>query len=623
MSQDIQYINRDFTQLKQSLVDYIKNYYQNSYIDFGPSAPGNMFIDLAAYVGDVLSFYTDNQLQETLLAYAKEEKNILALAYSLGYKPKVTSTAQVVLDIYQLLPSDAANSYNPDYRYALQVLEGSVVNSNSNSSVNFITENLVDFKFSSSFDPTDVSVYSYYAGTNNPEFYLLKKQVNAYSGIKKSTTFSFGSPEQFSTVELVDDNIIKIENIVDSDGNVWYEVPYLAQDTIIDKSYNIPVNEPNYAQYRDSAPYMLRLKKVNRRFTTRFTNDTTLEIGFGSGVSSVQDELIIPNPDNVGLGLVDGISKFNTAFDPSNFLYTKEYGLAPSNTTLTVNYVVGGGPESNVPPDDLINAISLNTYVDSYGLNGGILNIVNESIRFNNSIGATGGGPGDSVEEIRLNALANFPTQLRGVTKEDYLIRTLSMPSEFGYISKAYVTQDYRVGIDVDRPSELLNSNPLALSIYILSNDINNKLTQASQAVKVNLKNYLEQFKMVTDAISIRDAFYINVGINFDISVLTGYNAQTVLLDCITRLQNFFDTNKWQINQPIIKSAVESIILSAPGVQTVRKLEFINKAGGNYSPYAYDLNAATLNGVIYPSIDPSIFEVRFPESDIYGRVIVY
>ena len=145
MSQDIQYINRDFTQLKQSLVDYIKNYYQNSYIDFGPSAPGNMFIDLAAYVGDVLSFYTDNQLQETLLAYAKEEKNILALAYSLGYKPKVISTAQVVLDIYKLLPSDAANSYNPDYRYALQVLEGSVVNSNSNSSVNFITENLVDF----------------------------------------------------------------------------------------------------------------------------------------------------------------------------------------------------------------------------------------------------------------------------------------------------------------------------------------------------------------------------------------------------------------------------------------------------------------------------------------------
>ena len=347
MSQDIQYINRDFTQLKQSLVDYIKNYYQNSYIDFGPSAPGNMFIDLAAYVGDVLSFYTDNQLQETLLAYAKEEKNILALAYSLGYKPKVISTAQVVLDIYQLLPSDAANSYNPDYRYALQVLEGSVVNSNSNSSVNFITENLVDFKFSSSFDPTDVSVYSYYASTNNPEFYLLKKQVNAYSGIKKSTTFSFGSPEQFSTVELVDDNIIKIENIIDSDGNIYYEVPYLAQDTIIDKSYNIPVNEPNYAQYRDSAPYMLRLKKVNRRFTTRFTNNTTLEIGFGSGVSSVQDELIIPNPDNVGLGLPYKRSLLTTAFSPSNFLYTDTYGIVPSNTTLTVRYLTGGGVNSN------------------------------------------------------------------------------------------------------------------------------------------------------------------------------------------------------------------------------------------------------------------------------------
>jgi len=623
MSQDIKYINRDFTSLKQSLVEYIKNYYQNSYIDFGISAPGNMFIDLAAYVGDVLSFYTDNQIQETLLAYAQEEKNILALAYSLGYKPKVTSTAQTVLDIYQLIPSDASNDYNPDYRYCLQVQEGSTVSSTSNPSVNFITENLVDFRFSSSLDPTNISIYSYYAGTSNPEFYLLKKQVQAYSGTKTSTTFTFGASEQFSTVELVDNQIIKIESIVDSDGNIWYEVPYLAQDTIIDKSYNIPVYEPNYAQYRDSAPYMLRLKKVNRRFTTRFTNATTLEIGFGSGVASTPDELIIPNPDNVGLGLVDGISKFNTAFDPSNFLYTNEYGLAPSNTTLTVNYIVGGGPESNVPSDDLITGGTVNLFIDSYGLNAGILTEVQNSIRFNNPQGASGGGPGETVEEIRQKSLANFSTQLRGVTKEDYLIRTLSMPSEFGYISKAFVAQDYKVGIDTDRPGELLNNNPLALSIYILSTNLDSKLTSTSPAVKLNLKNYLEQFKMVNDAISIKDAFYINIGINFDISVLTGYNAQTVLTECITKLKSFFEISKWQINQPIIKTAVEAILYNTPGVQTVRKLEFINKAGSNYSPYAYDLNAATLNGIVYPSIDPSIFEVRYPDSDISGRVIVY
>ena len=623
MSQDIKYINRDFTSLKQSLTEYIKNYYQNSYIDFGPSAPGNMFIDLAAYVGDVLSFYTDNQIQETLLAYAQEEKNILALAYSLGYKPKVISTAQTALDVFQLIPSDASNNYEPDYRYCLQIQEGSVVRSNSNTSVNFITENLVDFRFSSSFDPTDISIYSYYAGTNNPEFYLLKKQVLAYSGTKTSTTFTFGTSEQFSTVNLVDNQIIKIESIVDSDGNTWYEVPYLAQNTIIDKSYNIPVYEPNYAQYRDSAPYMLRLKKVNRRFTTRFTNATTLEIGFGSGVSSVTDELIIPNPDNVGLGLVDGISKFNTAFDPSNFLYTNEYGLAPSNTTLTVNYIVGGGPESNVPSNDLISPTTVNTFIDSYGLNSGILTVVQASIRFNNSVGATGGGPGETVEEIRQKSLANFPTQLRGVTKEDYLVRALSLPSEFGYISKAFVAQDYKVGIDTDRPNELLNNNPLALSIYILSNNIDGKLSTASPAVKLNLKNYLEQFKMITDALSIKDAFYINIGVNFDISVLTGYNAQTVLTECITKLKTFFETSKWNINQPIIKTAVEAVLYNTPGVQTVRKLEFINKAGSNYSPYAYDLNAATLNGIVYPSIDPSIFEVRYPDSDISGRVIVY
>ena len=618
----IQYLNKDFSQLQQALVNYIKNNYQN-YTDFGPSSPGNMFVDLSAYVGDILSFYTDTQVQETLLLEAKEFKNILPIAYSLGYSPKVTKPSSVVLDVYQLIPSDASLSYAPDWRYTLKIPENSQIQSISQPSISFLTENLVDFSYSSSFDPTNVSVYSYYNNTSNPLFYILKKQVRAFSGQVKTVDFTFGNAEQFQQVVLNDTNIVQIVSAVDSDGNNWYEVPYLAQDTIIDKTYNISVYEPNYSQYNDQAPFMLRLKKVNKRFTAQFIDDNSLQISFGAGTTGKDSELIIPNPDNVGLGIQDGISAFNTAFDPSNFFFTNEYGQAPVNTTITFTYIVGGGAQSNVPANDININQQVSPQIDSYGLNLTAVQTVINSVRFNNLIGATGGGPGDTIEEIRLNALANFPTQLRNVTKSDYLVRILSMPSEFGYISKAYVVQDLNLNADRDNTQSLVNMNPLALSAYVLSTNTDGKLTTANQAVKQNLKTYLSQYKMLTDAVTIKDAFYINVGINFEIQVLQGFNAQQVLIGCIEALKQFFNTSKWSVNQPIILSQVENCIScgNVNGVAAVKKLEFVNKAGGVYSPYTYDLQGATLGGIIYPSLDPMIFEIRFPDNDILGRVV--
>jgi hypothetical protein len=186
---DIKYFDKDFNVLRQDLINYARTYFQNSYMDFSPSAPGNMFIEMAAYVGDILSFYTDTQLQETLLLYAQERKNIIALAYALGYRPKITSAASVVLDVYQLIPSDGAPNYNPDFRYALKVNKNSSIKSISNPSITFLTQDSVDFKFSSSFDPTDVTVYQYFISSSNPQYYLLKKSVKAISGQFKTAYF--------------------------------------------------------------------------------------------------------------------------------------------------------------------------------------------------------------------------------------------------------------------------------------------------------------------------------------------------------------------------------------------------------------------------------------------------
>ena len=619
---DIKYYDKDFNTLKQDLINYARTYFQNSYMDFSPSAPGNMFIEMAAYVGDILSFYTDTQLQETLLLYAQERKNIIALSYALGYRPKVTTAASVMLDVFQLIPSDGAPNYNPDFRYTVRLDKNASIKSTSNPNITFLTQDVVDFRFSSSFDPTDITVYQYYTGTSDPQFYLLKKQVEAVSGQIKTTTFAFGNPQQFPVVTINDSNIIQVLQITDSDNNTWYEVPYLAQDTIFDESLNLPVNEPNYYNDDNTARFLLRTKRVQRRFVTRFNDDNNLMLEFGSGVTSLPDEVIIPNPDNVGLGLIDGINKMNMAYDPSNFLYTNEYGIAPSNTTLTVQYLTGGGINANLPSDDINLNNTLNLNIDTYNLNSSIVNIVEGSVRFNNPDPSSGGGPGETTEQIRLQALANFPTQNRNVTKADYLIRTLSMPPKYGYISKAYVAQDYLVANDADKQNFITN-NPLAISVYVLSNDINGKVTRASNVIKQNLKTYLSYEKMMSDAIIIKDAYYTNIKVNFDISILPAYNSQDILSKCISVLKDYFDIAKWQINQPVIYSDIYNLIGSIKGVQSVLKVTIENLAGGNYSPYSYDIHSATKQGVVYPSLDPMIFEVRYPDSDIYGRVVTY
>jgi hypothetical protein len=619
---DIKYFDKDFSTLKQDLINYARTYFQNSYMDFSPSAPGNMFIEMASYVGDILSFYTDTQLQETLLLYAQERKNIIALAYALGYRPKVTTAATATLDVFQLLPSDGAPNYNPDWRYVTRLGKNATVKSISNPSITFVTQDVVDFASSSSFDPTIVTIYQYYTNTSNPQYYLLKKSVEAISGQVKTTQFTFNNPEQFSTVTINDSNIIQVLEIKDSDNNTWYEVPYLAQDAVFDESLNLPVNEPNYYNDDDSARFLLRLKKVDRRFVTRFDDDNNLILEFGSGVTSSPDEVIIPNPDNVGLGLVDGVSKMFMAYDPSNFMYTNEYGVAPSNTTLTVTYLTGGGVEANLPSDDIGLTDTVDIKINNYNLNSTLISTVEGSIRFNNPSPSSGGGPGETTEEIRLQALANFPTQNRNVTKADYLVRALSMPAKFGYISKAYVTQDYLVANDTDRQN-FINNNPLALSIYILSTNLDGKLTRASTVVKQNLKTYLSYNKMMSDAILIKDAYFVNIKVNFDITVLPAYNSQDVLTRCINTLKDYFDTSKWQINQPIIISDVYNTIGAIQGVQSVIKVSFDNLTGGNYSSYSYNISSATKQGVIYPSLDPMMFEVRFPDIDIYGRVVTY
>jgi hypothetical protein len=618
----VQYLNRDFDSLKAQLVNFAKIYYPNTYNDFTEASPGMMLIEMASYVGDVMSFYIDNQIQENFLQFAKQRKNLLALAYNFGYRPKVTSAASTVISVYQVVPSTMVSGrVEPDFNYTLILEEGTQLQSSLDSSISFYIDERVDFSTAETSSDTEISVYSTDI-SGNPNLYLLKKQVKATSGTLTSATFTFGNPERYPTVTLNDSNIINILSITDSDNNMWYEVPYLAQDTIFESTANIASNDPNLSQYNDTTPYLLKLKKVPRRFVSRFKSNNSLELQFGPGISTGADEEIIPNSDNIGLGLPYGVNKMNTAWDPSNFLYTQTYGISPSNTTLTVNYLKGGGAVSNTPSNTLTNKIGGTVSFSSSNRDGGLSTTVLNSLAFTNEDAAVGGGDGDTNEEIRLNTLATYPTQLRAITKDDYIIRTLSLPSKFGLVSKAYVNQDSSIDVNF-RTGLLATQNPNAISLYILSKDSNGNLTAPSPALKENIKTYLSEFRMITDAVNIKEAFIINIGVDFDIIVRPNYNNKLVLNNCLTTLQSFFNIDKWQINQPIIFSDIYSLLDQVEGVQTVQKVNIINKAGtaSGYSQFSYDIKGATINNILYPSLDPSVFEVKNLTTDLQGRVV--
>jgi hypothetical protein len=618
-NRDIKYVNKDFGELRNALIEYTKTYFPSTYNDFSPSSPGMLFLEMSAYVGDVMSFYLDNQIQENFIQFTRQQNNLYTLAYMLGYRPKITGVATVNIDFYQQVPSLLSGStYVPDYNYTLQIAENTSLSSTTAGNANFLIQDALDFSFSSSADPTQVTVLTIDTTTNSPEFYLLKKTRKAISATIQTKTFTFGSIERFQTIELNDSDIIQVLDIVDSNGNEWYEVPYLAQEMIFDTIKNTNPNDPNTYTDGSEVPYLLQLRKAPRRFVTRFTSPTTMQIQFGAGTNTANnDEEIIPNTDNVGLGLPYKRSLLTTAFAPANFLYTDTYGVAPNNTTLTVRYLTGGGVTANVPAN-AFNTIAntSNIKFQNNNLDPTLSQIVFNSVTAQNPAAATGGQDGDTADEIRFNSLSTFATQLRTVTQDDYLVRTLSLPPEYGSISKAY--------IEPEKLENLLpGETPSILDLYVLAFDNNRKLKNASTALKQNLKTYLSQYRVINDSIKIKDAFIINIGVEFDLIVLPEYNNNEVIFNCIKKLQDYFDINKWQINEPIMLRDLYILLDKVDGVQTVKKITIPNKVGTNlgYSTYAYDIAGATQNNVIYPSLDPMIFEVKYPNTDIVGRVV--
>jgi hypothetical protein len=661
---DIKYLNKDFQSFRTNLIEYAKTYFPKAYSDFNETSPGMMFIEMASYIGDVLSYYVDDTFKESLLPYAEDERSVIALAQFLGYKPKVTTPASTKLSIYQLVPAIGSGvNIKPDDRYFLRIKEGMSVESQTNSVI-FRTLSTVDF---SDETEREIVVFSRNEDTGEPIFYLVKKYVDAISSNLKEISITFGSYQSFQTINISDTDVIQILDVRDSNGNKYYEVPYLGQELIYTDTPNNFSNDPDLYQFKDTVPYIIKTLKTSRRFVAKVNVDRTTTIQFGAGDPSANDEQLIPNLKNVGLGLPNSINKLSESYDPTNFLKTKTYGTSPANTTITVKYYTGGGITSNTPQGVITRITGIEFEEDILSFDSSELSLYNRtksSVAVDNEIPATGGRGAETIEEIRENALAYFGSQNRAVTAKDYQVRTLSMPAKYGGISKVYATSDG--SLDNNSPASILASpnslqeftdlvmnfinrddideptsdvvrdeiktfllgkttnvnelnNPFAVNLYVLGYNSNGNLVPVNRAVKQNLKKYLNEYRILTDGINILDGFIVNIGIEFEIIVLENYNKSEVVTNCINELRDYFSIDNWTFNQTINISEVELLIANVEGVMAVPMVKFTNKCNGQYSPNSYNIEAATKNKIIYPSLDPCVFEIKFPNSDIKGR----
>ena len=628
---NINYTSKDFSTIKADLIEYTKSYFPDTYKDFNETSPGMMLIELASYVGDVLSYYIDYNYKESILTTATERKNVLRLAEFLGYKTTPTTPSVVKLEVTTDFNADSNG--NPDYSNIIQnpIDSGLKIASTNNSELIFETLGEIDFTISGSPDVPPVVVTTRNDGT--AETYRATRFVNAISGETKTKSFTVTSPTKFLELDLGVQNVVEILDVTDSSNGKYFEVDYLAQDRILKElHYN---DDPDRTTAYDqglaaagqmsvdvSIPYTLTYIKTNKKFVKKVdpeTNNTKLQFGNGlykfniSGSSSAGLFSVIEQ-QGMNVAGVPG-SVINASLNNLTTNNSLNLGETPANTILTVTYRQGGGANSNAQVNDLTNILNSS-----------------EAISVTNPEPASGGTDGETITEIKENAKTFFASQMRCVTREDYQARILNLPAKFGNIAKAQVVR--------------LNDIS-GLKIYTLSYDQQRRLTQTPLIVLNNLRLYLEQFRMINDALDFGfgtqngntfSGYKINFGVNFEVNYDRRFNPTDVKLEVIECIKDYFLIDKMQFGQAIDLNELKYQILGKVGVIGIQTLEIkqamddgriLNSKNAvgedtngelNYG-FVYDFASALKNDIVRPSSTPSVFELRNPNSDIYGRVL--
>ena len=627
----VKYVNKDFSDFKKSLVEFTKFYFTETYQDFSDASPGSIFLDMASYVGDVLSYYTDHSFKENLLAHAEEKENLVSLAQGFGYKPQLVTPAICTVSMSALIPADSVGALDTKYLPRFSAGTSFTATTFSDSGT-YITQDICDF--GDAID-REVKPFSLDSNTDLPSEYVVSKPIKAVGANEKEFKMTVGTPEKYLKIELPEDNIVDIKSVTDAEGNTWHQVDNLSQDYVFQDTL------VNITDSTVMPLYSIKTVKVNRRFVVRINRDMKTELVFGSGTGDLSD--IYEHPDYRTVYDDNYLQNMtNVALDTINFTTGNSFGLAPGDTTLTITYRVATGLKSNVSAgainkvNNLIvaNETSIFTTAEQTVWNGML-----SSVSVVNDEAARGGGSTPTIEEIRQSALGFVNAQRRIVTSTDYEKRVLSMPAKYGTVAKAFVMKDDAITqiqqfnqqeveiwrtLDPEDDIELVVNKPLNtnINLYILGLDSNKRLTTLNNTIKNNIKQFLKGYRLMTDRINILDAFRVSIGVDYSIVVYKGFMTADVLVRCHDRIRKYFDVDRWQINQPIILDELMVEIAKVEGVQAVPSLTFNNKYqqrdGSDYATYTYNLEGNTKDRIVYPSADPCIFELRYPQTDIVG-----
>jgi hypothetical protein len=594
----VSYLNREFNAIKRDLLRFLQAHHSGSFTDQNETSPGMAVVDAIAYVGDMLSLYTDNAFNELRHDRARQLENVVSFAKAKGYRPKGKAAANGTQYFMIEVPAalDSSGIMVPDSRYVPVLEKGARVGGPNGTT--FETLDAIDFA-----DSTGLAVTGsqFNATTGAPTHFALRKSVPIVAGKTVTETFTLGEFRKFRKLELTNTDVLEILSVTDSDGNEWHEVEYLVQDWVFDEV----VNEGDDS---DSVPYILKMVTAPRRFINDFdpvTTKATLIFGSGDGISF--DDELIPNVADMALPLAGRRTFTAFAIDPRNFTKSKSLGLCPYNTTLTVSYRVGGGAETNVSDRSIRSVLSANMTFPSTDVDVNVKGAVEQSIGTVNLDPTDGGGPAETITEIKLNSAAYFAAQARVVTREDAIARIYSLPTKFGRVEKAYPRRNSTSGYSVD--------------IRVLTRDANMHLAKASRTLKQNIATYLGPYRMLTDGINIFDGEIVNIGVKFGVIVSSKYNKTEVLVSCVETIRDYMDTSSMQLEQPIIISDLSAEIQNIGGVVSVYDLSFVSKVGDDsgfiYSDIAFAPDAHIRDGILYPP-ENSIFEIKYPNRDIVG-----
>lgn len=596
------YLNKDFPGFKQDLYDYARVHFPDRIRDFSEASLGGLFLEMAAYVGDVQSFYLDHQFHELDPNTAVEVRNIERHLRNAGVDIVGASPSVVEVTISMEVPADTNQSPPVPLAAALPVIQ---------SGTTFPADNGVTFELTEDLDFAETRDGNLIASikissrdnNNNPTAFIMSRKGIAISGARQVESFSVGEFEAFKKFSLSKENVTEVVSVQDSLGNVYYEVDYLTQDTVYKAMLNRNDDDELVRENMAVIPAPYRFIK-RTDLQTRLTSLT-----FGGGGAETLDDDIVPDPSEFAVPLYGKRTFSRFTLNPGNLLQTTTLGVVAPNSTLTVEYRFGGGLKHNVSAGSIRGIGSLNILFPNTP-SPSVAAFVRKSVDATNETDARGGDDAPTVDELKVRIPAIRASQNRIVTKEDLLARVYTMPSNFGRVYRTSVRSN--------------PNNPLATQLYIISRNNQGQLSVSPDSLKKNLQTYLNSFRMISDAIDILDAQIINLKLEFSVVIDPTKNKKLVLQNVISRLKTYFNQKHFEIDQPIILSDLQNIIYNNNGIISVTSVTMKNLSGPvsgrEYSGAQFDVQANTTKGIV---IGPpgSIFEIKFKDYDIEGTAV--